>query len=49
VVPEAVWVLAVEAFGPLIVSMDSFGSSVYKDIQEDGKATIKRKFETVEV
>jgi tartrate/fumarate subfamily iron-sulfur-dependent hydro-lyase beta chain len=48
-VPEAVWVLAVEAFGPLIVSMDSFGSSVYKDIQEDGKATIKRKFETVEV
>ncbi len=31
-IPEAVWVLAVERFGPLIVTMDSHGKSMYNDV-----------------
>lgn len=48
-VPEAVWELEVEEFGPLIVGMDSKGGSVYKDIQTEGKETIEKMFETEEV
>lgn len=48
-VPEAVWVLEVVEFGPLIVSMDSHGSSVYKAIQERGKGTIEKIFKEMEV
>jgi fumarate hydratase subunit beta len=29
--PEAVWVLEVKEFGPLIVAMDSFGNSLFKN------------------
>ncbi|MGL5513576.1 MAG: FumA C-terminus/TtdB family hydratase beta subunit [Sporomusa sp.] len=32
--PEALWVLHVEKFGPLAVTMDSYGNSVYQDIKE---------------
>jgi tartrate/fumarate subfamily iron-sulfur-dependent hydro-lyase beta chain len=28
--PEAVWILEVKEFGPLIVAMDSFGQSIYQ-------------------
>jgi tartrate dehydratase beta subunit/fumarate hydratase class I family protein len=28
--PEAVWVLEVKEFGPLVVAMDSFGQSLYR-------------------
>ncbi len=28
--PEAVWILEVAEFGPLVVAMDSFGQSLYK-------------------
>jgi tartrate/fumarate subfamily iron-sulfur-dependent hydro-lyase beta chain len=28
--PEAVWILEVREFGPLVVAMDSFGQSLYK-------------------
>jgi fumarate hydratase subunit beta len=31
-IPEAVWVLRVEKLGPLIVSMDSHGKSLYEDV-----------------
>lgn len=31
--PEAMWVFNVEHFGPLIVSMDSHGRSLYKEVQ----------------
>ena len=27
--PEAVWILTVKEFGPLVVSMDSYGNSIY--------------------
>ncbi len=30
--PEAVWVLEVAEFGPLVVAMDSSGKSLYKDL-----------------
>jgi tartrate/fumarate subfamily iron-sulfur-dependent hydro-lyase beta chain len=48
-VPEAVWELEVEGFGPLIVGMDSKGGSVYKDIQTEGKDIIEKMFQTEEV
>jgi tartrate dehydratase beta subunit/fumarate hydratase class I family protein len=28
--PEAVWILEVKEFGPLVVAMDSFGRTLYK-------------------
>lgn len=30
--PEAIWVMEVERFGPLVVAMDSHGRSLYKDL-----------------
>ncbi len=30
--PEAIWVMEVEKFGPLVVAMDSHGKSLYKDL-----------------
>ena len=35
--PEAIWVLEVNKWGPLVVGMDSHGGSIFKDIAE--KAT----------
>lgn len=40
-VPEALWVLQAEKFGPLVVGMDSHGTSVYKDLRE--KAELRNK------
>jgi len=37
-VPEAIWVLEVNGWGPLVVGMDSHGGSIFKDIAQ--KATI---------
>ena len=34
--PEAVWVLEVKEWGPLMVGMDSEGSSIFRAIQEEG-------------
>ena len=39
-VPEAVWILKVKNFGPLTVSMDSYGNNLYRDVMEKAK---KRK------
>ena len=36
-VPEALWSLKVQKFGPLVVGMDSLGNSIYADLKE--KAT----------
>jgi len=32
-VPEALWVLKAEKFGPLVVGMDTQGKSIYKDLK----------------
>lgn len=36
--PEAIWVIEVENWGPLVVAMDSHGQSVFKNIREKAKA-----------
>jgi tartrate/fumarate subfamily iron-sulfur-dependent hydro-lyase beta chain len=38
--PEAVWVFKAEEFGPLVVSMDSKGRSLYFDVNEKSKANL---------
>ena len=34
--PEAIWVLEVSEWGPLIVGMDSYGNSIFQAIKEEG-------------
>jgi tartrate dehydratase beta subunit/fumarate hydratase class I family protein len=43
-VPEALWVLEVENFGPLVVGMDSEGNSIYRNIKIKGKKLIEKMF-----
>lgn len=43
-VPEALWVLKVENFGPLVVGMDSEGNSIYRDIRIKGEKLIEKMF-----
>jgi tartrate/fumarate subfamily iron-sulfur-dependent hydro-lyase beta chain len=43
-VPEALWVLKVNEFGPLVVGMDSKGKSVYREIKENGKELIEKMY-----
>lgn len=40
-VPEALWVLEVEDFGPLIVTMDAQGNSLYEKLELEVKERIK--------
>ena len=40
-IPEAVWVLNVEEFGPLLVTMDSNGKSLYDKVSNDVKNNLK--------
>ena len=37
-VPEAIWELEVEDFGPLVVAMDAQGANLYQEIQENLKS-----------
>jgi tartrate/fumarate subfamily iron-sulfur-dependent hydro-lyase beta chain len=32
--PEAAWIFKVKEFGPLVVAMDSYGNSIYKEIKK---------------
>jgi len=44
--PEAMWILEVEAFGPLVVAIDSHGNNLFADVAakvEDKKQEIYRK------
>jgi len=43
-IPEALWVLEVEDFGPLVVGMDSGGNSIYRDIKIKGEELIEKMF-----
>lgn len=38
--PEAIWVLEVRDFGPLIVAMDSQGNNTFEDVKEKAAARI---------
>jgi fumarate hydratase subunit beta/L(+)-tartrate dehydratase beta subunit len=41
--PEAMWVLETERFGPFVVTMDAHGNSRYDDV----KAGARKKLETM--
>lgn len=41
-VPEAVWELEVEEFGPLIVAMDSAGRSLYETSDDEYDLEVQR-------
>ena len=40
--PEAMWILEVEDFGPLVVAIDSFGKNLYRDVAEKVEQNKKR-------
>lgn len=42
--PEALWKLEAEKFGPLVVAMDTHGRSIYKDIKEKALDKINEKY-----
>jgi len=39
--PEALWILQIEDFGPLTVAIDTYGNNIFEDVQN--KAEIKRR------
>jgi len=41
-IPEAVWVLEVEKFGPLIVAIDAKGNSLYEEVNKRVEENLKR-------
>jgi len=46
--PEAMWVLEVEDFGPLVVAIDSFEKNLYHDVAgkvEQNRQRILRRLE----
>lgn len=42
--PEALWVLNAEKFGPLVVGMDTHNKSIYKDLREKAIKKINEKY-----
>lgn len=43
-VPEALWVLEVEDFGPLVVTIDANGNSLYEKLKVEVKSRVKKLF-----
>lgn len=43
-VPEAMWVMKVQRFGPLIVSMDSHGNSLHREVRESALQKLENMF-----
>ena len=43
-VPEAIWVLEVSNWGPLVVAMDAHGKSIFRDIAEKATALKEKWF-----
>lgn len=46
-IPEAVWILDIELFGPLTITMDSYGKSMYRDLEESIKKNLERIHEQI--
>ncbi|MFP3952569.1 MAG: FumA C-terminus/TtdB family hydratase beta subunit [Candidatus Acetothermia bacterium] len=42
-VPEAIWLLRVKEFGPLLVTMDSEGDSVHREVSQEVKKNLDRE------
>lgn len=40
-VPEALWVLEVDKFGPLVVAIDSHGNNIYEDVMSKAKKKLE--------
>lgn len=43
--PEAIWKFRVKNFGPLIVSIDSHGNSMYQDVKQAAKERVESIYE----
>ncbi len=43
-IPEAMWDLEAECFGPLVVGIDTKGNSIYRNIRENGSKQIQRMY-----
>ena len=43
--PEAMWILEVEEFGPLMVAIDSHGSNIYEDVKKKTEESRKALYE----
>lgn len=41
-IPEAVWILDIEFFGPLTITMDSHGKSLYHGLEESAKENLEQ-------
>jgi fumarate hydratase subunit beta len=46
-VPEAIWVLEVKEWGPLIVAMDSQGNSKFKEVREEALVRIPKILDSI--
>ena len=47
-IPEAAWILKVEEFGPLTVTMDANGHSLYNDVDKVVQENLKKIHERIE-
>jgi fumarate hydratase subunit beta len=45
--PEALWVLEVEDFGPLTVAIDAHGNNLFKDVQEKVEENKQKIYQTM--
>ena len=43
-IPEAMWDLEADCFGPLVVGIDTKGNSIYRNIREKGREQINRLY-----
>ena len=46
-IPDAVWILEAEDFGPVIIGMDSYGRSLYEETKDKALKSLNGIFETV--
>ena len=46
--PEAMWVFEVDAFGPLLVAIDSRGNNLFRDVAEKAAANRRRIYRKLE-
>ena len=48
-VPEAMWFLEVDEFGPLLVAIDSWGNNLFRDVAEQVEANRQRIYRKLEL
>lgn len=45
--PEAIWKFRVKDFGPLIVSIDAHGNSMYRSVKTDAKTRMEQIYKSI--